>query len=83
MNEINVSIKRKTNTYSKLMQHIDIHTSYPYCNITFKNKEIHIPVIEIELSSTDRNDIENVFESFCKDFKNKWRKLYGQANIHQ
>ena len=38
MSEIDASIKRKTKAEPKLMQYIDIHTSYPYTNVFSKKK---------------------------------------------
>ena len=38
MNEIEASIKRKTKAEPKLMQYIDIHTSYPYTNVSAKKR---------------------------------------------
>lgn len=66
MSEIDASIKRKTKAEPKLMQYIDIHTSYPYINITSKEVMLCVLVIEVEISSTKRNDIEKVSESFVK-----------------
>ena len=39
MSEIDTSIKRKTKTELKLIQYIDIHTSYPYTNVFRKKKK--------------------------------------------
>ena len=71
MSEIDASIKRKTKAEPKLMQYIDIHTSYPYINVFSKKEIIHVPVIELELFSTDKNTVEKIFESFVKALKNK------------
>ena len=71
MSEIDTSIKRKTKAEPKLMQYIDIHTSYPYTNVFIKKEIIHVPVIEVEIFSTDKNTVEKIFESFVKALKNK------------
>ena len=71
MSEIDASIKRKTKAEPKLMQYIDIHTSYPYTNVFIKKEIIHVPVIEVEIFSTDKNTVEKIFESFVKATKNK------------
>ena len=71
MSEIDASIKRKTKAEPKLMQYIDIHTSYPYTNVFSKKEIIHVPVIEVEIFSTDKNTVEKIFESFVKALKNK------------
>ena len=71
MSEIDASIKRKTKAEPKLMQYIDIHTSYPYTNVSAKKEIIHVPVIEVEIFSTDKNTVEKIFESFVKALKNK------------
>ena len=71
MSEIDASIKRKTKAEPKLMQYIDIHTSYPYTNVFIKKEIIHVPVIELEIFSTDKNTVEKIFESFVKALKNK------------
>lgn len=76
MNEINISIKRKTIEDHRLRQFIDIHTSYPYINITSKEEILHVPVIEVEIFSTEKNnvdDIERISKSFVKALRNKWR----------
>ena len=71
MSEIDASIKRKTKAEPKPMQYIDIHTSYPYINVFSKKEIIHVPVIELEIFSTDKNTVEKIFESFVKALKNK------------
>ena len=71
MSEVDTSIKRKTKAEPKLMQYIDIHTSYPYTNVFSKKEIIHVPVIEVEIFSTDKNTVEKIFESFVKALKNK------------
>lgn len=71
MSEIDASIKRKTKAEPKLMQYIDIHTSYPYINVFSKKEIIHAPVIELEIFSTDKNTVEKIFESFVEALKNK------------
>ena len=71
MSEIDASIKRKTKAEPKLMQYIDIHTSYPYTNVFSKKEIIHVPVIELEIFSTDKNTVEKIFKSFVKALKNK------------
>lgn len=71
MSEVDASIKRKTKVEPKLMQYIDIHTSYPYTNVFSKKEIIHVPVIEVEIFSTDKNIVEKIFESFVKALKNK------------
>ena len=71
MSEIDASIKRKTKAEPKLTQYIDIHTSYPYTNVFIKKEIIHVPVIEVEIFSTDKNTVEKIFESFVKALKNK------------
>ena len=71
MSEIDTSIKRKTKAEPKLMQYIDIHTSYPYTNVFSKKEIIHVPVIEVEIFFTDKNTVEKIFESFVKALKNK------------
>ena len=71
MSEIDASIKRKTKAEPKLMQYIDIHTSYPYTNVSAKKEIIYVPVIELEIFSTDKNTVEKIFESFVKATKNK------------
>lgn len=73
MSEIDVSIKRKTKAEPKLMQYIDIHTSYPYTNVFSKKEIIHVSVIEVEIFSTDKNTVEKIFKSFLNALKNKWR----------
>ena len=55
----------------KLKQYIDIHTSYPYTNVFIIKEIIHVPVIEVEIFSTDKNTVEKIFESFVKALKNK------------
>lgn len=71
MSEIDASIKRKTKAEPKLMQYIDIHTSYPYTNVFSEKEIIHVPVIEVEIFSTDKNTVEKIFKSFVKALKNK------------
>ena len=71
MSEIDVSIKRKTKAEPKLMQYIDIHTSYPYTNVFSKKEIIHVPVIEVEIFSTDKNTVDKIFGFFVKALKNK------------
>ena len=71
MSEVDTSIKRKTKAEPKLMQYIDIHTSYPYTNVFSKKEIIHVPVIEVEIFSTDKNTVEKIFEYFVKALKNK------------
>ena len=71
MSEVDASIKRKTKAEPKLMQYIDIHTSYPYTNVFSKKEIIHVPVIEVEIFSTDKNIVEKIFEYFVKALKNK------------
>ena len=71
MSEIDASIKRKTKAEPKLMQYIDIHTSYPYTNVFSKKEIIHVPVIEVEIFSTDKNTVEKIFKYFVKATKNK------------
>ena len=36
-----------------------------------KKETIHVPVIEVEIFSTDKNTVEKIFESFVKALKNK------------
>ena len=36
-----------------------------------KKEIIHVPVIEVEIFSTDKNTVEKIFESFVKALKNK------------
>ena len=71
MSEVDASIKRKTKAEPKLMQYIDIHTSHPYTNVFSKKEIIHVPVIEVEIFSNDKNTVEKIFESFVKALKNK------------
>lgn len=71
MSEVDASIKRKTKAEPKLMQYIDIHTSHPYTNVFSKKETIHVPVIEVEIFSTDKNTVEKIFKSFVKAMKNK------------
>lgn len=71
MSEVDTSIKRKTKAEPKLMQYTDIHTSYPYTNVFSKKEIIHVPVIEVEIFSTDKNTVEKIFESFVEALKNK------------